>query len=427
MTGEEFVVSLERELGQGAVIDEPEALARRRVDGKEPAVLCSLATEEEVATLLRLSAEAQAAVVPWGGGTAMSLGNVPARVDCVAVTGGLDRLVEHDDANLTATAGAGMTLASLQASLAARGQLLPLDARDPERATLGGLVAANRNGPRRMSCGSVRDRVIGMKMVLAGGERIKAGGKVVKNVAGYDMCKLFVGSLGTLGMITELTFKLAPLPELSASCLCRGTLEGCTEAAAELLASALLPAAISILSPKLQSSPGQWGLAVWVDGFEESVRRHLAEIEAIAARWGLSLEVLEGEEHAATWRRATEPAPGEGGSLFRVVVPLAAVKRATAALDRRFGGAARIVAHAGDGAIWIALDSEVDALGAFGQIVALASAERGHAIMAAAPPRVKEAVDVWGPAPAVIELMRAIKRELDPRGILSPGRFVGRI
>jgi glycolate oxidase FAD binding subunit len=427
MRGGELAAPLESALGRGAVASDRETLARYRVDGKGAAVLCLPASEEEVAALLRLSAEAGAAVIPWGGGTAIGLGNVPARVDCIAATERLGRLVEHDDANLTATAGAGMTLASFQRSLAARGQFLPFDAPDPERATLGGLVASNRNGPRRMGYGAVRDRVIGIKAVLAGGERIKGGGKVVKNVAGYDMCKLFVGSLGTLGVITELTFKLAPLPERSATSLCRGTLESCMEIAGDILSSSLLPAAISVLGPRPGSSSQRWSLAVWIEGFEESVRRHVAEVEARAGRRGTSAEVLEGEVHERIWQGAAAPAPGEGGALFRLTVPLASVKKVVAALDRRFGAAAGIVAHAGDGAIWIALAAEIDAVRAFDEIAALAAGERGHAILAAGPLAAKEAVDVWGPAPDAIDLMHAIKRELDPGGILSPGRFVGRI
>jgi glycolate oxidase FAD binding subunit len=204
------------ELDAGAVECAPASLAAHGVDGQTPALVCFPSEAEQVGSILRISAEAGAAVVPWGGGTSMRLGNIPRRVDVVIALKNMTALIEHDDANLTATVQAGMRVASFQEILGRRRQFLPLDPPHPERATIGGIVAANVNGPRRTMYGGVRDLVVGMKMVLATGERIKTGGKVVKNVAGYDLGKLFIGSLGTLGIVTETTFRMAPLPETAA-------------------------------------------------------------------------------------------------------------------------------------------------------------------------------------------------------------------
>src|SRR5262245_36897425 len=194
-------------LGGDALINDTNALAAYKVDGRQPKLVCCPESPEKVAAALKICAEAHAAVTPRGGGSALAIGNPPRHIDVVMATTKLNGIIEHDDANLTVTAQSGITLKTLQTALAPKRQFVPIDAPFPEVSTLGGIVAANLNGVRRGCYGSVRDLVIGMKVGLAGGEHVKAGGKVVKNVAGYDMCKLLVGSLGTLGIITEITLR----------------------------------------------------------------------------------------------------------------------------------------------------------------------------------------------------------------------------
>ena len=200
---EQLAQRLSASLGSDAITAEESQLAEHAVDGAMPKLICTPATAEQVAAAVRICSEAQATLAPWGGGTAMSLGNPPRTLDVVVKSTRLNRVIDHDHANLTATVQSGITLNALQSALAPHKQFVPFDPPLPERSTVGGIVAANLNGPRRSSYGSVRDLVIGMKVVLASGETIKAGGKVVKNVAGYDMCKLFTGSLGTLGIISR--------------------------------------------------------------------------------------------------------------------------------------------------------------------------------------------------------------------------------
>ncbi len=231
---------------------------------------------------------------PMAGGTAMALGNPPRQADVVLKLSRLDRVIEHDSANLTVSAQCGMTLSAIQSALAAQKQIVPIDAPHPARATIGGIVSANLNGPRRSCYGSVRDLVIGMKVVLASGESIKAGGKVVKNVAGYDMCKLFVGSLGTLGIISEVTIRVAPMAERAATFVCRGTLAEARRFIDELSRSQLLPAAVFLLS---EQTPKDWRIAVWSEGFEETVERHLRELQTVVTPVGMKPEVLRAEKH----------------------------------------------------------------------------------------------------------------------------------
>ena len=432
---------LERTLGAAWVTVEDPELRAHAVDGLPPRVVCRPADADQIAAVLRICGELDAAVTPWGGGTTIGLGNIPRRVDIVLRTDRLAALGEHDDANLTATVQAGMPLETLNARLADRRQVLALDPPHPEASTIGGIVAANINGPHRAAHGGVRDLVIGMRMVLAGGEQIKSGGKVVKNVAGYDMCKLFTGSLGTLGVITEVTFKMTPLPEAAATVLARGAGAAAMRVVDELFASILQPAAITLTNALDGPSPaprGAQALAVAAEGFMEVVDRHLRDIQVIAEAAGMSVQVVRDREHEALWARfrdfpgdlvRTAPAPGgtpissdsPAQAVIRLTVPLASVGAALEAVGLMPG--ATWVAHAASGAIFIRIPP-ADAAGAFARLTNVAQSHRGHVVLMAAGPDVKRGLDVWGPTPQALGLMREIKRQFDPHDLLNPGRFV---
>jgi len=422
---------LEAALGAAAVATDAATRQAHAVDGVVPSVVCRPADAEQIAAVLRICAEGGAAVAPWGGGTTMGWGNIPRRLDVVLRTERLAALGEHDDANLTATVQAGMTFDALQAALRPRGQFLALDPPRPDRATVGGVVAANVNGPRRMAYGGVRDLVIGMKMVLAGGEQIKAGGKVVKNVAGYDLCKLFVGSLGTLGIITEVTFKMAPVPEHAATIVGHGTPEAAFALVDALFASALQPAAIAVMNRPPAPFPLRGAaavVAVAAEGFSEAVDRHLRDITAMAAKAGLETEVVSGGQHTACWAAVQDfPLPGlspptDHDALVRLTVPLGSVAAAVAALSALDGGLSYL-AHAGAGTIWIRAEL-IRAVEVFSALTHLAASHRGHAVLAAAPTALKRDLDVWGPPPPALAIMKEIKQRFDPQGVLNPGRFV---
>jgi glycolate oxidase FAD binding subunit len=421
---------LASDLGAGSVECNPSSLASYAVDGKVPTLLCLPSAPEQASSILRICAEAQASVIPWGGGTSMALGNLPRRVDVVIRLEKLNSLIEHDAANLTATAEAGMRVGSFQENLRQRRQFLPVDPPHPSRATIGGVVAANSNGPRRMAHGGLRDLVIGMKMVLATGEQIKAGGKVVKNVAGYDVCKLFVGSLGTLGIITELTFRVAPLPERAASFFVSGSLEQCTCFVDKLHSSPLLPAAVTILSPDAAKAPGYsrqtTSVLTWVEGFEEAVTRHVRDLKEIARQLGLTSEEFRDESHQRLWEEIENFGMNGEGILYRITTPSGSVADVLSVVNQ-WGMSEkpiRYIAHAATGTIWLLLDADPSSIEWFPRLAALAENHRGHAAIAAAPPGLKEGIDVWGQPPPSISLMREIKRQFDPHGILNPGRFL---
>ncbi len=189
-----------------------ESRTRYSVDGIVPDSVAVPENESEVAALLQSAAAAEIVVVPWGAGTKQDLGHPLDRVDLVLSLERLNRVVDYVPADMTITVEAGMPLATLQSHTARNGQYVALDPPRADRATMGGIVAAASHGPRRGAYGGVRDQLLGVRIALADGRVVKCGGKVVKNVAGYDMTRLVAGSLGTLGVITEVSMRLRPLP-----------------------------------------------------------------------------------------------------------------------------------------------------------------------------------------------------------------------
>ena len=210
-----IVSPLNKIVGDTHLIDDPDKLKIYGVDGKVPKAVVFPGTIEEVSKLIAYANHNNMTVVPMGNGTKMGMGGVPNKVDVVLSTGRLRRLTDCDCDNLTLSVESGITLDEVQKHLAekGRGYFLPLDPPFTDKATLGGIVATNSNGPKRLLCGTARDLIIGSKAVFPNGDIVTSGGKTVKNVSGYDMCKLLIGSFGTLGILCEITFKLLPLPE----------------------------------------------------------------------------------------------------------------------------------------------------------------------------------------------------------------------
>ncbi len=419
---------LESELGAGSVVGEAVALSAHAVDGKSPQLVCSPAAPEQVTAVLRVCAEAHAAVIPWGAGTAVSIGNPPHKAEVVLKLNRMNRVIEHDHANLTVAVQSGTTLADLQEILSKQSQFMPLDPPYADRATIGGIIAANLNGPRRGHYGSIRDLVTGMKAALITGERIKAGGKVVKNVAGYDMCKLFVGSLGTLGVVTEVTLRVAPTPETEATLIVSGDLAATLQFTDALCGSALLPAAVMLMnSPAHNDSENPWRAAIRCEGFDESVARHLSETTTMAGEHGLGTETLHGAGHADFWNGLQKTPLEPERYVFRVTVPRAEVGPIIGAAARAVTSSPAVVSDMAAGTVWFSWPAANEAAAAWPRLTSLATARRGHAVIFSAPHQFKEGLDVWGPPPMNATLMRKIKREFDPQGLLNPGRFLAGI
>jgi glycolate oxidase FAD binding subunit len=416
------------------------------VEGRTPETAVFPGSLDELRVIVELAADAEVPLVPWGGGTATAVGTptAPVRSGIVLGLARLNRLVEHEPGDLTATAEAGMTVAAFQTSLRARGQWLSLDPADADRATLGGVMAANASGPRRHLYGTARDLVIGMTVVTAEGAVVRAGGKVVKNVAGYDLPKLFVGSYGTLGIMVDVTVKLRPLPDDERLvCVRFERLKDGVLAARAVMASDLIPNALELLdadaarSLEHAATTGGVALVVGFDGLREQVDWQCAELAALATPLGgAEVQPLP----AQTWGRLAHAAAAAFGGTPAAVMRLSVlptqvgdVMEQAAVAARARGLLCACSAHAGVGVVQAALFSarERQELTPVAATLAdwrgIARGGNGHAVLEWAPLAVKSELPVWDDAGAAGRIMQRIKAQLDPRNILNPGRFVAGI
>jgi glycolate oxidase FAD binding subunit len=290
-----------------------ERLGEYAVDGLTPQIVVSPTTADEVAAVLDTAAQHQAAVIPWGGGTSMAIGNLPRRYDIALDTTRLNQVVAHEPADLTVVVQGGMRLQDLHDFLARKGQHLPFDPPIPQSATIGGILAANAGGPWRYAYGRPRDWVLGLKVALADGHVTKAGGRVVKNVAGYDMTKLYIGSFGTLGVIVEAAFKVAPLPGARATAVaffdsCQAAVEAGLAVhrhnlSLEALEVAGPDAAELFAAADIDHPASAWALIVAAVGNAAAVERSLKETEDICQEQGVSLRRLPDDRSADPWER----------------------------------------------------------------------------------------------------------------------------
>jgi glycolate oxidase FAD binding subunit len=333
-----------------------------------------------------------------GAGSKESWGSLGAPADVVISTRGLDRVVEHAAGDLVITVEAGTLLADVQRRVAEAGQWLALDPPDPA-ATVGGVVATAASGPRRLRYGTPRDLLIGITVVLADGTVAKSGGKVVKNVAGYDLGKLFTGSFGTLGVIAECTFRLhARPPALRAVAVATDDPAGCYAA---LRATGAEPSAT------------EWDGATLTTVFES--------IESAAEEQAHAAAAATGGEIASSPPAGFGTRPWDGSSVgLKVTHRLGGLPSALRAIDELFPRA-RVRAYVGSGVVLLGVDAAD--LASLDSLRSSISALDGQAVVASASVAAKRDVDVWGPVRG-LEVMQRIKDQFDPAGRMCPGRFV---
>jgi glycolate oxidase FAD binding subunit len=415
------------------------------VDGVAPQVVASPASTEETSALLRACSEQGLAVVVRGHGSKIAWGRAPERVDVVLETTRMADLVEHSRGDLVATAGAGMPLARLQLLLGEGGHQLVVDDLAPGRgrdgvgepagSTLGGALATNLSGPRRMWTGAIRDLVIGVRFVRADGTVAKAGGKVVKNVAGYDLAKLLAGSYGTLAVVTELTMRLHPVPECSWSVLTRVDTDRLPAVLAEVVHSQLAPRAVEIRAAA--HGGGSTLVSVLLEGTRQGVEARATDLVArLRDVGGGPVDVVDDDGDPSTAQGLeTEPGGdpvlpdlGEAGrpTLLKTTARLSGIPELVATATTN---GLTVSGSAGTGVLYASAPegrAVGDVAGAIEVLRGTSIRLGGSTVVLDGAPDVKAAVESWGPVPG-LDLMRRVKQEFDPARLLAPGRFVGGI
>jgi glycolate oxidase FAD binding subunit len=399
------------------------ATAADAVAGVQPKLVIEAGTESEISEILRLSNEAGLAVIPRGSGTKLGWGNPPTRADLILSTARLNEIIEHAWADLTVTVEAGCTIQQLQETLAQHGQRLALDPLWPERATIGGVLSANDSGALRLRFGALRDLIIGATIALPDGTLASSGGKVVKNVAGYDLPKLVTGALGTLGVITRAVFRLHPLPRNPRSF---SVATANAEEAQRLvlavqdskLAHTFLQSHFSDESPPVSD--------ILFEGTEAGLAAQEAQLRNLATPANVS------EASTSTWTAREElwdfSDPGNT-AIAKISILPANLARTIKLVEHIANGQQvrwRALMYA-TGLGWLRLEGKAGALrGGLHALRGELESQQGS-LTALHCPEKMPAFDVWGSAGDALPLMKAVKQQLDPKSTLNPGRFVGGI
>jgi glycolate oxidase FAD binding subunit len=416
-----------------------------RIGSESTRVVALPQTAGEVAEMLRLAGTESWRVIPAGAGTWLEMGNQPPGFELIISTRRLDRLLEYEPADLTATVEAGLPLASFNQTARAHGQWIPLDPFGSPDGTIGAMISTASHGPLRGGFGTPRDWLIGIQVATIDGRLTRAGGKVVKNVAGYDLGKLYTGSYGTLAIITEMTFKLRSIPpagktlvftaaEAGADGLVElAKLAGRIQQSSTRTASPITPVAMELVNADPADA---WPFAT---GRAALVIRLLHEVEAVesqvaaALALGRELRGIEPEIPAATvadsfWSNyhASETAPHWGTSLRLSFLP-AELPEIVADVAREFP-TAHLRAHAANGVLRVHFNGGSEP--APSTLLKLRETLRtrgGRLVILRAGAELRQAVEIWGEVGETQRLMRAIKQQYDPDGRLNPGRFVEQI
>ncbi|NJN89546.1 MAG: FAD-binding oxidoreductase [Leptolyngbyaceae cyanobacterium RM2_2_4] len=389
------------------------------------------ATPAELADVMTCASQNHWRVLPCGSGSKLHWGGLAEGVQVAVSTAKLNRLIDHAVGDLTVTAEAGMRFAELQATLAKVGQFLAIAPTDPNRATLGGIVATADTGALRQRYGGIRDMLIGLSFVRADGQLAKAGGRVVKNVAGYDLMKLFTGSYGTLGIIDQVTFRVYPLAIASQTVMLTGTAEAIAQATKTLFASALTPTAIELLSDstvaQLQLGEGM-GLVSRFQGIAVSVEQQASKLLEVGQALDLEGKELTVGDESNLWHRLSEfeVTAAEPAIACKIgVLPANAVATLVQVSEMSRSEMTEAIAtiHASSGLGKLKLRGDITPQMLL-KIRQLCESQGGFLTVLAAPVSFKQQFDVWGYSGNALEWMQKLKHQFDPQNLLSPRRFI---
>ncbi|ABW27744.1 FAD-binding oxidoreductase [Acaryochloris marina] len=424
-------------LSEASLLSAPEQILDQ---GALPTYIVYPRTQAELAAVMAVAHQQRWRLLVCGHASKLHWGGLTQQIDLVVCTQGLQRVVAHATGDLTVTVEAGLSLATLQAKLAPFRQHVALDPAYAETATLGGLIATRDGGSLRHRYGSLRDMCIGITFIRADGQSTKAGGRVVKNVAGYDLMKLMTGAFGTLGVIAEVTLRLYPLPEVSQTVVIGGTEADITALTRILLKSTLTPMAVDLLSAAAIPSStveGELALAVRFQSVEESVVAQCDRMLKLAQ--GCSSCTLSGDLDTDFWQQLTQQfwqVPQPSALVCKFGVLPAQSTQFLAQFDRycqqqQITGWGRIYAGSGTGVLRL----EQEGIGKnpspgvewIRELRSHCQNAHGFLTVLDAPPVLKRSLDVWGYPGNALASMKQLKQQFDPHNILNPDRFVGGI
>ncbi|MGE0131848.1 MAG: FAD-binding oxidoreductase [Blastocatellales bacterium] len=411
-----------------------------RIDDERQRLVAFPHNIEELSEMMRLADVERWRVIPAGAGTWLEMGNRPTRFDLIISTAKMNRVLEYEPADLTATVEAGGPLVAFNRMAAEHRQFIPLDPFGDERSTIGGVIATASSGPMRCAYGTPRDWLIGATVVHADGHVTKAGGKVVKNVAGYDLCKLYTGSFGTLAVIAEMSFKLRALPPCEKTVIFYSdNAEALCSLVARVTDSDVQPVAMELISPPDRTDEaipaignGKFALALRFLNEAETVDSQAGE----ASRLGSDFRhtILSEANADAFWQAYHE---SETSPHTEFIFRLSALPSDLSALIvdvNRTLPRSHLRAHAANGVLrlhagldWLDGLKTKERPRRLAELRRLTQSRGGQMVLLRAPDEIKNQLDVWGEAGQTERLMRALKEKFDPQALLNPGRFVAGI
>lgn len=412
--------------------------ASRTLDGIVVSKVYSANSVADVSKVLCDAHDAGESVIPWGGGTMMGLGNVPSAADIVLDVTSLNQILTYDPDDMTISIQAGCRLGDVQRLLADHHQRLPFDAADPDHATIGGLFCTGVSGPTSSAYGSMRDLVIGITTVLPNGQQSRGGGMVVKNVSGYDMMRMHYGALGSLGVVVQLNFKVLPAPRNVRTVIVRfDSVSDATKAANAVKGSQLLPSAMVMVNDLLADGIGlgaaAWSLLLRADGPSQALGRQVERLVQTANAQLGDVTVTDDAASLELWEKINQElstAPSENSVRLRIGSEPSKMERAVEELQslaEQHELGMSITADVGYGQILTSFATGDSGTGAFSAAWNTARQIGRHVTLLTGPAAVKSNIDVFGDEPAGLPLMRSLKQQFDPSGVLNHGRFIGHL
>ena len=401
------------------------------VDSTASAYLVFPTTVETLAEIVKYAHQEKYRLIPCGNGSKLDWGGLSKDIQLIVSTQKCARIIEHAVGDLTVTVEAGLKLADLQAQLQQANQFLPIDPAFAAQATIGGILATADTGSWRKRYGGIRDLVLGISFIRGDGAIAKAGGRVVKNVAGYDLMKLFTGSYGTLGIITQVTLRTYPLPEASKTVALTGDYDAIAQATQKLRNSGLTPTAADLVSASVIDRLGidkNTALIIRFQTISQSIVQQISQLESITKQLNLKVSYYQDQDETDLWQklpqiiRVPHSATATIGKLG--ILPGAAVDLLRQ-LDNLTDSQSLVVIHAGGGIGYLQLNSED--ITVIDKARSICNDNSGFLTLLTAPKSIKQQLDIWGYTGNALPMMQVIKQKFDPHHIFSPGRFVNGI